>query len=337
MIVAIGNAPSSGSTLLADLLDSLPFALCGPELHLLSVSSYYGDFARLKKAGFGRASTPCLAARYSVRLSRSNIAYYGTTIEETWACLRDHSDFASFCRDFFSRYALFRKRSVKVFFEKTPENIHTASFFLSAFPEGQFVHIVRDPADVIASLTRRNIPIYVATATWLIDVAAAFELSGHPRFHTVHYEDLVRNPQRTVAELLEKLGITEDCSNLETLYAANEHRRTLPRVGTWSTQFGAVINPSNAGGRTRPSLNQLLECEIRRSFAHRFGVSHCGFQELMRYFGYVCMQTDETSIRPTRQSDWWLFRKWLRDFVSSQASVLSLSDYLRPIICPRDR
>ena len=48
MIIAIGNAPSSGSTLLADLLDSLPFAVCGPEIRLFSVRSYFTRYAEVR-------------------------------------------------------------------------------------------------------------------------------------------------------------------------------------------------------------------------------------------------------------------------------------------------
>ena len=39
--VLIGNSPSSGSTLLADLLDSTTVSLCGPEIGLFSSANFY--------------------------------------------------------------------------------------------------------------------------------------------------------------------------------------------------------------------------------------------------------------------------------------------------------
>jgi hypothetical protein len=52
MIIAIGNAPSSGSPFLADILDGLPFAVCGPEINLFSVKGYFTDFERVKRKVF---------------------------------------------------------------------------------------------------------------------------------------------------------------------------------------------------------------------------------------------------------------------------------------------
>ena len=66
-IVSIGNAPSSGSTFLADLLDSLCFAACGPELHLLSPLSHYKDMTNMRHRGFRRAASPACYAAYADR------------------------------------------------------------------------------------------------------------------------------------------------------------------------------------------------------------------------------------------------------------------------------
>ena len=60
MIIAIGNSPSSGSTYLADLLDSLPYAVCGPEINLFSAKDYFAEFDKIKKQGFYSSASPAV-------------------------------------------------------------------------------------------------------------------------------------------------------------------------------------------------------------------------------------------------------------------------------------
>ncbi|MDQ3564821.1 MAG: sulfotransferase, partial [Pseudomonadota bacterium] len=68
-IIAVGCCPSSGSTLLADLLDSVPGLLCGPELNILCVERAYrydNDFKReaLNRSAFPLASATSHCSRF---------------------------------------------------------------------------------------------------------------------------------------------------------------------------------------------------------------------------------------------------------------------------------
>ena len=207
-IVSIGNAPSSGSTFLADLLDSLPFAACGPELHLLSPLSHYQDMTDMHPREFRRAANPACSAAYADRFGTWALADYGTDRQRAEAMLGRSSDFPAFVQEFAARYGAFRRKQLRIFFEKTPENVHAARHFLAAFPDGIFVHIVRHPYHVYRSLRRRGFGSYLAAAAWLVDVAAAYALRDHPRALTIRYEDLVRDPEAAVRSLISALGET---------------------------------------------------------------------------------------------------------------------------------
>ena len=237
-IVSIGNAPSSGSTFLADLLDSLPFAACGPELHLLSPLSHYRDLTTTPQRKFRRAACPACYASYADRFGTWALADYGTTCRQAQAMLRRSPTFPSFVQEFAIQYGAFRRKQLRIFFEKTPENVHAARSFLGAFPEGIFVHIVRHPFHVYRSLRRRGFGSYLAAAAWLVDVAAAYALREHPRALTIRYEDLVQDPEAAVRRLLFQIGGAPSDERRHTEW------RTLEQTREKSVTDGASLWPA---------------------------------------------------------------------------------------------
>ena len=192
MIIAIGNAPSSGSTLLADLLDSLPFAVCGPELNLFSLSKYYSNFKKAKQ-NHSLSSKSALIYQGRQRLLTEYLGAYGLNREKIIAIYAESANFTDFCNKLFEAFGKFRGKDCQVFFEKTPQNIHCARSFLNTFKDGFFLHIVRNPLYVYKSLIQRNLPPYIAANTWLIDVSRAYQLINHPRLIEVKYETLIND------------------------------------------------------------------------------------------------------------------------------------------------
>lgn len=54
----------------------------------------------------------------------------------------------------------------EIWAEKTPKNIYVSHLFLDEFSDSKFIHIVRDPRDVILSLIGRNYSIIEAAERW---------------------------------------------------------------------------------------------------------------------------------------------------------------------------
>ncbi|MEM7230910.1 MAG: sulfotransferase, partial [Planctomycetota bacterium] len=190
MIVAIGNPPSSGSTYLADLLDSLPFAVCGPELNLFAVSAHFLDWTRARENGLPNSRSAAAYVRRQ-RLEQWRLANYGVDRVSLNRMVSESDSFPEFCEELFRVFSTLRGKDCRLFFEKSPQNIHCVREFLESFPDSYFVHLVRDPLYVFRSLLKRGFPPYVTMATWLIDEAQAFGVRDHERVISLRYEDLV--------------------------------------------------------------------------------------------------------------------------------------------------
>lgn len=131
--------------------------------------------------------------------------------------------------------------------EQTPRYIFYASALLDRYPEAHVVHLVRDPRAVMASQKNRwrrrslaadgttvpryeslrvwvNYHPYTVARLWSQATRAALELVGHPRFTVIRYEDLVRDPERTVRGLCTRLGLQFEPRMLEVAQVNSSHQ-----------------------------------------------------------------------------------------------------------------
>ena len=143
--------------------------------------------------------------------------------------------------------------------DKTPHNVLWMRELDAVFPEGQYIHIVRDGRDVVASYLKLGWVSNLEEACdwWSRRVRAALDYSrrNQPRkFIEIRYEDLVREPGRVTEKLCGFLQIAYDASMLDTHEATDRFRgdRARPElhprlqqpinanaVGRWKTFFSA--------------------------------------------------------------------------------------------------
>lgn len=122
----VGGVPRSGTTLLKRVLDSHPDIYCGPEFgHLPKLCEQYV----LMKKGVenGRLISYC-------------------SVDELR--LRFRSFILSFAENIVKQY------SVRLFVEKTPDNLKVFPILHELFPEAYLIHVVRNPLDVASSYLR---------------------------------------------------------------------------------------------------------------------------------------------------------------------------------------
>ena len=104
--MAIGNSPSSGSTFLADLLDSTPHTACGPETNLFSINTLYRfDTFRenMKK------STACPAVYFDRNILNFNdLCAYGLNEKKLGELLDRSSTLTEFLNCFAVHYLTLR-------------------------------------------------------------------------------------------------------------------------------------------------------------------------------------------------------------------------------------
>lgn len=178
-IFVIG-CPRSGTTLLRLMLDSHPRISCGEETHFLRElrSIVEGHWPLLETYGFSRQDW----------LRRIRGLYEG------------------FQADYLAR------RGKQRWAEKDPTYTLLLPFIDEVFPDAQYVHLVRDAYDVVASFRERwgyRAALRVARTEWVRYVGAGRDFGQRlpaDRYHELHYEQLVEAPEQALRALLEFLG-----------------------------------------------------------------------------------------------------------------------------------
>ena len=105
--------------------------------------------------------------------------------------------------------------------QKTPRFVRYLPLLQAHFPNARFVHLVRDPRAVAASLIRSNVhrsTAYYAARRWRMDVdfGLAHERASPASVQRIAYEDLVAQPERVVREVCAFCNLEFDPGMLAT-------------------------------------------------------------------------------------------------------------------------
>jgi len=116
------------------------------------------------------------------------------------------------------------KSSATVILEKTPHHVNYGREILDMWPEAHFIHIIRDPRSVAASLRVASktwasqwasAKISRSCEGWIADVSNGRQIrSATQNYHEVFYHELISDGPDIVMRLLNKLGVAsslEDC------------------------------------------------------------------------------------------------------------------------------
>jgi len=99
--------------------------------------------------------------------------------------------------------------------EKTPRHVHQVDKISCLLPDLQFIGIVREPKDVVASLKRRNGDFDGGLNRWIKDNEAMLRIEKRKDVIISRYEDLVVAPKETLSRICHFIGIEYDSSMLE--------------------------------------------------------------------------------------------------------------------------
>ena len=248
-LLFVGGCTRSGTSLVQKVLACHSRIAGGPELMFTG-----------RIAGLYRRMAATYPAPYSARIE----AFY------------DREELAAAFRSLFG--SLFRKLQARkpgalYFSEKTPSNISAAAQLLEIFPDGRFVHILRDGRDVLAShrdvrrrfdergeaaRERASLGIRAVSGKWNRAADAHFkliadrELAG--RYFWLKYEDLLRDPPAVLAELFGFLELDVEARALAPQDITAEEVG-VPIAGLWYTEemYRQGFDPRRIG-RWRTSL-----------------------------------------------------------------------------------
>ena len=290
MISIIGSAPSSGSTLLADLIDSSEFSACGEELDLFANRNFY-DFNKFKKDPFRNSGT-CSVYLDRTHFDAHNFYMYGFDEKkflEVLANSSNQNELIGTLRNIFIEHR--RKNSDCIWFEKTPQNINSIGEFLSLFNTSYFIYIVRNPLYVFSSMLNRGFTPGISLLTWFIAAAKFYKFKNHERAILVKYEDLVENPFRVTSDLLSRLSKRNISSDsIKESFSKNTYRKEhVPRIDSWGVSDYGTIRNANTKKLDKETIALFCKYQtlkINKGYATKFGLSEMSFSDLIEEYGY---------------------------------------------------
>ena len=239
-LVFLVGCPRSGTTWLQKLLASNPKIRSGEESHFFTL--YVGPQLRAWKsqkthhynAGTGHAAGPP--------------AYFRE--EEFLAILKNY------LMELLSP-VVNRLQPDELFLEKTPSHALFIPEIKELLPESRFIHLLRDPRDVIASLmaasrtwgaTWAPSDARIAAAMWLQHVQAvqaAVKNLSDQEFYELSYERLWDCPFETLKDLARFLGVVWTDDEIKMAIETNQ-ANVMESAGTAIPVFGEVEARSGA-------------------------------------------------------------------------------------------
>jgi hypothetical protein len=259
MPVVVG-CPRSGTTLLAVMLDSHPQIAMPPEtaflpnLHVLAGE----EGAALRRAFFALLTTD----RWGV----SNWNDIGIDKDAYWRklCALQTFSVTGGLRLLYGMYA--DRLSKRLFGEKTPADSHCMPQIEAYLPEVRFVHIIRDPRDVVLSLRRTSVgrSAEETSRIWVGMVSIARACATRVRhYHEVRYEDLVLNAEAELRKICNFLELDYSSDMLEYRGSGARH---IGHLGDRLLSDGSAIVPHEL----RAQLHENLAHPPRRDRVHNW-------------------------------------------------------------------
>ncbi|HAC58107.1 MAG TPA: hypothetical protein DCF73_07130, partial [Rhodobiaceae bacterium] len=185
----------SGTTLLREILKSIHGLECPEETHFYRWGHPFGSGGYYKSA----IKSPVLRRHREIDgVEESNFV----RIIQTATSRRDLQ--ALYAEKFMTAKGTGGRR----WFDKTPQNVYGLPLLAHDFPEARFVHIVRNPLNVAASLVLGKVikaPNIISAANYWQEAIAIFNTVRpiiKTRTYELKYEDLTASPQTTMTSLL---------------------------------------------------------------------------------------------------------------------------------------
>ena len=190
-IILIGGCGRSGTTLLREMLNRHPKLFCGPETSMFGLPFWPENISKM----------------------------WNLDEHEIISEAQKSDNLIQFAEQFYSKQTA-RAGKIRPA-DKTPNNIRVIGKLLTWFPNGLFIHIIRDGRDVACSLRNHpkekiengkivpsliDRPIGECAQRWLNDTSSGLAYRTHPRYCEVKYEDLVTDPQMVLNKLCGFMG-----------------------------------------------------------------------------------------------------------------------------------
>lgn len=261
MFFIVGNS-RSGTTMMLRMLDNHPEVYCLNELHFFEHLWSSAD----KDNPIDTDAATTLAAKL---LFVQRKGYIGKTDAALYAAeaatLTQGLPTPIYPHDVYAAVMRYETKLAgkAIPCEKTPQNVFYLEEIFSLFPQARVIHMVRDPRAILLSqkrkwlrrkmgatfITRRetirlriNYHPITLSRLWNSAVAAAQRFTDDERVMTVHFEQLLQDPEGTAQALCRHLGIAYSPAMLEIPQASSSNEADSAekgikreRAGNWKS------------------------------------------------------------------------------------------------------
>jgi hypothetical protein len=328
--IMVGGSGSAGTSLLSQLLNAHPEIYCGPEWYLLNYKDLYEKFEILTEEEKRSLITEGIGS--VTKLSSQLVSDSLPKRDRTTARYRfiqekkpmneaeliqlalSSKAYKEFIDGFFNK--ILQEENKKRWAEKTPLNCYCIQEFLTLYPNGKYVHVIRDGRDVALSLIKRKRSPRQAVQRWLYDNALALPYEGHPSCYILRYEDLVAEPVPTLEKLLVFLEMDTRIAP-ELLEKATQKEVLSANKPSWKAHPNEPISNKAVGKWKKMDKNERYELEIffqniclSKSVTRELQLKHpINANELLRHFNYETEGCWETRKWPSR----FLLNNWVSE------------------------
>lgn len=206
-IVGSGRA---GNTLLRVILNNSPDLHIPPETHVLGkVIRKWPLYSRLPWTD--TAAAVLASFEYHPEFDTFELPSLQDLHARIVALPGPRRNLATILHLFYMHHASVHKPGATRWGDKTPLNVYYLRPILRVFPKARFIHLIRDGRDVVRSYLEmgRYDSMADGVQRWQTSVKAGRQFSGRHRSSIVElrYEDLVTNPEESVGQVCQFLGI----------------------------------------------------------------------------------------------------------------------------------
>lgn len=218
----------SGTTLLRDILKEYPRLESPEETHFFRWSDPYGS-PRYNRHYLG------------TKLFHEHHQLDGVSEHEFVAALsfaRNRKEMSEF---YAKQFLAARGKPGARWFDKTPQNVYGLLLINYMYPQSKFVHIYRNPLNVVASLKEGKVMAKHDTKGainyWLESMILINEYKKMPgaaeKFIEIKYESMTEDPKKYVSQILEFVGedpALMDYRNVATHKEKDKYKKVLTQT-----------------------------------------------------------------------------------------------------------
>lgn len=229
--IFIVGCDRSGTTLLRLMLNKSPVLFIAPETKFLQPlqqnKAVYGDFTQPEQRYF------FIRDLQTNRATSKTFTFpiFGLTVGEAESALAQvaPTDFPGAAQAIYAAAAA--KKNKQRWGDKTPHQVQDISFLAEAFPDAQFIHMIRDGRDAGMSIRKAGWldgNFLKIAQYWQKQVEAGITAgrsleNSNSRYYEVYYEQLLQQPEATLRDLCTWLNLEYTPQMLEYYRDADSH------------------------------------------------------------------------------------------------------------------